>query len=189
MLYTHPHADHIHGIDELRSFNFVQKSTIPLYGNAWTCGDLRERFGYIFKPGPVEGGGIPLLELREFRAQAPRLSVEGVSVIPLPVEHGSKECVGYRFESVAYITDCSYIPPTSIDRLKGVEILILDCVRLLPHRTHFNLDKALEMAQGLGAKKTYLTHLGHDFEYQAMSRKLPKGIFLAYDGLKVRITA
>jgi len=185
VLYTHPHADHIHGIDELRSYNYAQKATIPLYGNAWSAQELRERFGYIFNPGPVEGGGIPLLSIHEFSTESSEIDVVGVPVIPISLKHGSKECVGYRIESVAYISDCSSLPEKSLERLQGLSALVLDCLRIAPHGTHFNLEQALEAAARIGAKKTYLTHLGHDFDYPKWVKKLPKGITLAYDGLTI----
>ncbi len=185
VLYTHPHADHIHGIDELRSFNFVQREKIPVYGNAWTCRELKTKFAYIFSPGPSAGGGIPHLELNEFDASVERLNVSDIEVIPLPVLHGQKECVGYRIGPVAYITDCSSIPQTSLDKLKGISHLILDCVRIQAHDTHFNLENALEAVQKIQPQSTYLTHLGHDFDFSTYSRILPKGVFLAYDGLRI----
>ena len=187
VFYTHPHADHIHGIDELRSYNFVQKAPIPLYGNAWLCEELRQKFRYIFRPAPVEGGGIPQLILNEFDPAAKELPVEGISVVPIPLQHGSKESVGYRFDSIAYITDCSYISTSSLDRLNGLSVLVLDCLRIKPHGTHFNLDQALEVISKVRPKQAYLTHMGHDFEYGKWAKKLPKGVALAYDGLKVRI--
>lgn len=188
VLYTHPHADHTHGIDELRSFNFIQKGSIPLYGNAWTYQDLIHKFGYIFNPPwKPEGGGIPLLEMNQIDAHLPELQILGQKIIPLPVQHGSKECVGYRLNAFAYVTDCSKIPETTLARMQGLSVLILDCVRLPSHPTHFNLDQALETVSILKPKRTFLTHLGHDFEYVSWNKKLPKGISLAYDGLKIKL--
>ncbi len=191
VLYTHPHTDHIHGIDELRCFNFSQKETIPLYGNSWTCEELRHRFGYIFDPGPVEGGGIPQLELHQFDPTAysirKPLRIKGVPILPLQLQHGSRECIGYRIESVAYVTDCSYIPEKTLDQMKGLKALVLDCVRPAPHRTHLNLDRALEVISKLKPRKTFLTHLGHEFDHKTWSKKLPKGVALAYDGLKITL--
>ena len=186
VLYTHPHADHTHGIDELRAFNFSQQSSIPAFGNTWTCTDLRHKFPYIFAPsGPAEGGGVPQIELRQFDAKQDSLSVAGVTVVPISLHHGSKESVGYRIETVAYVTDCSYIPEPSLDRLQGLSVLVLDCLRLQPHGTHFNLDQALDTVARLKPKRTFLTHLGHDFDYRKWNKKLPKGVSLAYDGLTV----
>lgn len=187
VLYTHPHADHIHGIDELRSFNFLQKEQIPLYGNDWTEGDLNERFPYIFNPTPVEGGGIPRLRFHKVDSKDQNLNLGDVPITPISLQHGAKECLGYRFDSIAYITDCSYIPPASMDRLRGLSVLFLDCVRLAPHPTHFNLDQALETISVLKPGKTFLTHLGHEFDFTVWSKKLPKGVFLSYDGLKVTL--
>jgi len=186
VLYTHPHADHIHGIDELRSYNFTQKASIPVYGNEWTCRELLAKFNYIFRPKPVEGGGIPLLDLIKIDPAKDEIRVQGVPIVPIPICHGSKEALGYRFNRVAYVTDCSYIPPSSIDRLKGLSVLILDCLRETKHRTHFNLDQALAVVDQLRPKKTFFTHLAHSVEYREWTRKLPSGVSLAYDGLKIR---
>lgn len=186
ILFTHPHADHVSGIDEIRSFNFIQKRRIPAYGNAWTCAELRVRFPYIFAPAKkIEGGGIPLIDLEEFSTKTQTLDIAGVPVRPIALTHGSEECVGYRFDALAYITDCNAIPKTSLDRLRGLDTLILDCLRLAPHGTHLNLERALETVRELRPRRTILTHLGHDFEYRQWTKKLPKGVALAYDGMTV----
>lgn len=186
VLYTHPHADHIHGIDELRSYNYLQRSVIPAYGNAWTVTELQEKFPYIFRPAKVvEGGGIPRIELRRVVSSAPWFEASGVRITPIGVEHGSRECLGYRIGSVAYVTDCSYIPELSLERLKGLSVLFLDCLRLARHGTHFNLDQALETVSKLRPRRTFFTHLGHDFEYLKWKKKLPKGVALAFDGLRI----
>jgi phosphoribosyl 1,2-cyclic phosphate phosphodiesterase len=187
VLYTHPHADHIHGIDELRSFNFIQKGKIPVYGNHWTCQELRIKFSYIFEPKPTLGGGIPELELHEINASLPEIDVLGVKIVPIPVQHGRMQCVGYRIGSTAYITDCSEIPEPSLEKLQGLSTLILDCVRLKPHGTHFNLDQALMAVEKIQPETTFLTHLSHDFEYTEWSKKLPEKVFLAYDGLNIQL--
>jgi phosphoribosyl 1,2-cyclic phosphate phosphodiesterase len=189
VLYTHPHADHIHGIDELRSYNYLQRASIPAYGNAWTCEELRQKFSYIFKPVHVEGGGIPQPELHEFEASVQTLDVLGVPVTPLSLKHGSRECIGYRIDSVAYVTDCSYIPPTTLERMKGLSVLVLDCLRLQPHGTHFHLEQALAIVEELSPKRTLLTHLGHDFDYEKWNKKLPSGVQLAYDGLRITMSS
>lgn len=186
VLFTHPHADHCHGIDELRSYNFLQNGSIPAYGNAWTSQELLSKFEYVFKAGPVEGGGKPQLDFKLIDSKVESFEVAGIPVTPISLQHGSKECLGYRFDSVAYITDCSYIASSSLDRLKGLSVLVLDCLRLEKHGTHFNLDQALEAISQLRPKKTFLTHLGHDFDYTRWAKKLPKGISLAYDGLKIK---
>ncbi len=185
VLYTHPHADHILGIDELRSFNYIQKERITLYGNAWTAETLKTAFPYIFKPRKIEGGGIPLLDFQEIRSETPSIPICGIPVTPISLRHGSQECLAYRVGPIAYVTDCNSIPETSMERLRDLDTLILDCVRIKPHDTHFNLEKALQMAQELKPRKTYLTHLGHDFDFVIWQKKLPRGVRLAYDGLRV----
>lgn len=193
VLYTHPHADHVSGIDEMRAFNFIQKQRIPAYGNAWTCEELASRFPYIFSPtGKIEGGGIPLLDLMRFDAQTDELSVVGLRVTPISLAHGSQECVGYRYGSLAYVTDCSSIPEPSLKRLEGLDTLVLDCLRIAPHGTHFNLEQSLSIIERLKPRRTVLTHLGHDFDYstwvgkKGKRGKLPARVTLAYDGLKLR---
>lgn len=186
ILYTHPHADHVHGIDEMRSYNFLQKAEIPAYCNAWTAKELREKFEYIFARGPVEGGGIPQLTIHQFPPDTIQLDVLGVRVVPIALRHGSKECTAYRVDDLAYVTDVSAFPHPAFERLKNLDILILDCVRYKAHKTHLTWDVALDIARQIGARKTYLTHLSHDFDYASVSKKLPKGVFLAYDGLTLQ---
>lgn len=186
VLYTHPHADHVHGIDELRSFNFIQKAQIPIYGNDWTCQELSAKFGYIFKPKQVEGGGIPQLVMHQFNPMEPEIEILGEKVVPLPLQHGSKESVGYRIDSVAYVTDCSYITPMSMERLQDLSVLVLDCLRHEPHATHYTLAQALETVKALKPKRTFLTHLGHEFDYAKGRKVLPKGVSFAYDGLVIK---
>jgi phosphoribosyl 1,2-cyclic phosphate phosphodiesterase len=193
ILYTHPHADHVSGIDEMRAFNYIQKERVPAYGNAWTCEELRSRFPYIFAPADkIEGGGIPLLDLRLFDGNSSKIEVAGLEIIPVPLAHGSQECIGYRYGSLAYVTDCSSIPEASLKRLEDLDTLVLDCLRIAPHGTHFNLEQSLAIVERLKAKRTVFTHLGHDFDYDAWCGtkrkrgKLPANVTLAYDGMKLR---
>jgi phosphoribosyl 1,2-cyclic phosphate phosphodiesterase len=186
VLYSHPHADHCHGIDDLRAFNFIQKGVLPVYGNAWTEREFQKKFPYAFSLKDPEGGGIPQLGFQLIPPEANTLDILGVPVTPLPCAHGSHESLGYRIDSVAYVTDTSYIPASTLDRMKDLSVLILDCVRIQAHPTHLNVDRALEVVSQLRPKRTFLTHLGHDFDYNTWSKKLPKGVALAYDGLKLR---
>ena len=186
VLYTHPHTDHINGCDELRAYNYTQKGPIPIHGTEWLVNEMRERFPYIFDGRTPEGGIIPTLTPHQFKDTSPKLEIQGVEVIPIALPHGSRETVGYRIDSVAYVADCSYIPKSSLERLKGLDVLILDCARLAPHNTHLHLDKSLEIVSELRPKKTFLTHLGHDFDYTKSAKKLPRGVKFAYDGLKIR---
>lgn len=187
ILYTHPHADHVSGIDEIRSFNYIQKQSIPAYGNRWTCEELNVRYPYIFKAtGKGEGGGVAQIDLHEFKASEISIDVAGIAVTPIALSHGSQECIGYRVGSLGYITDCSSISEPSLARLEKLDLLVLDCLRIEPHGTHFHLESALEIAKRLGARRTVLTHLGHDFDYPTWMKKLPRGVSLAYDGLVLR---
>ncbi|MEK7691124.1 MAG: MBL fold metallo-hydrolase, partial [Bdellovibrionota bacterium] len=138
VLFTHPHADHIHGIDELRSYTYVQGGRIPVFGNAWTESELRKKFEYIFQPAKsIEGGGIPMLDLHPIRGDEPVIDLLGIPVVPLRAAHGStNEVLGFRVDSVAYMTDCSYIPAETLGRMDGLVALVLDCVRIAPHDTH-----------------------------------------------------
>lgn len=187
ILFTHPHADHVSGIDEIRSFNFAQKQRIPAFGNAWTTDELRSRFPYIFLPAEKnEGGGIPQIDLHTFSGDVEKLEILGATFIPISVSHGSQECIGYRFGSVAYVTDCSYISESSLARMRNLDTLVLDCLRIAPHGTHFNLERALAVVEELKPRRTVLTHLSHDFDYDEWSKKLPPGTQLAYDGLVLK---
>jgi phosphoribosyl 1,2-cyclic phosphate phosphodiesterase len=188
VLLTHPHADHIMGLDELRAWNFSQKGRIPVFGNEWSERELLQKFEYIFKPRVIEGGGIPLLDLHRFDASAERLEVCGLTIIPIPLQHGSQECVAYRYNDLAYVTDCNVIPKTSLNRLQGLDTLVLDCLRLKPHGTHFHLEAALEMVETLKPRRTWLTHLGHELNYVEWKKKLPKNVAFAYDGLKITVS-
>ena len=186
VLVTHPHADHIGGVDELRSYNFVQKQTLPMYVHRWSEQELLHRFRYIFAPEkPIEGGGVASIDLHLLSDALADVEIQGVPVRVLPTRHGSEVCLGFRFGRLAYVTDCHWIPPETLAAMQGLEVLVLDCLRITPHSTHFNLDQALETVALLKPKKTFLTHLGHDFDDRKWKRKLPKGVFLAYDGLQV----
>ncbi len=183
VLFTHDHADHSHGIDDLRAFNFIQEDPIPCYANATTATELRRKFPYVFSGQPSEGGGIPKLRLETFAADAARIAPAGLPVVPLDLPHGSRRTAGFRFGDLAYVVDCHEVPEPALERLAQVRTLILDCVQSRPHRTHLYLETALAISHRIGAKITYLTHLGHEFAHDF---RLPKGIKLAYDGLTVK---
>lgn len=185
VLFSHPHSDHISGIDDLRAFNFLQNQSIPVYGHSWTETELKQRYAYIFSPTPSEGGGIPRLDFHRIDAKSHPVNIAGIPIGLLSVAHGRQETLGFRINDVAYVTDCHYIPAETRERMRGLEVLILDCVRIAPHPTHLNVDGALEVVRDLKPKRTFLTHLGHEFDYSDWNRKLPDGIELAYDGLRI----
>jgi len=183
VLFTHAHADHIHGIDDLRVFTVRGEKIIPIYGAAETLEMIRRGFSYIFTDAP-EPGFVPRLETIE--ANAP-FELFGLPVEPLELKHGDFPCQGYRIGPMAYLTDCNGIPRESRERLDDLELLVLDGLRLKPHATHFNLAQAIEAAQEIGARRTLLTHLSHEVDHERHNRELPPGIELAYDGLRIRL--
>ena len=184
ILFTHSHADHIFGLDEVRRFNSVQKSAIPAYGDARTVADLRHTFSYIFDERTHEGGGIPKVTLSTI---AGPFSLGGLEIVPVPVLHGKRPILGYRIGSFAYLTDCSAIPDASWPLLDGVRTLVLDALRVKPHPTHFTLDQAIAAAARIGATRTRFTHVCHDLGYVDTCARLPQGMELAYDGQVLEI--
>ncbi|MDP9122906.1 MAG: MBL fold metallo-hydrolase, partial [Acidobacteriota bacterium] len=172
ILFTHAHADHVFGLDDVRIFNFRQRSSIPCYGGATTLAALRRTFAYAFEDGQ-EGGGKPRLELIEVREP---FALLGAKVIPVPVWHGELEVFGYRIGSFAYVTDCNQIPELSFGLLAGVETLILDALRYRHHSTHFSVEEAVAVASRVGAARTILTHLAHEIDHDAPAVPLPAGV-------------
>lgn len=189
---THSHADHLHGIDDIRPFNFRQKIPIPLYAEAGVCTDIQVKFPYIFKPF-YEGGGVPRVHLHEVRgahfslnsANDPQL--HDLVIEPLRLEHGGISCLGFRIGKLAYLTDCNKIPDETIAKMQGLDVLILDCLRPKPHNTHLHEELAIDYAVQIGARKTIFTHMGYELEYQSFRKRLPRGMMPAYDGLRFRL--
>ena len=184
VFFTHHHADHVHGIDELRSFNFLQKEPIRCYGNNETLSRIERMFGYIFDNTPETGGGKPRLSMNPLKEA---VEVGKVAVRPVPVMHGDMEIYGYLINSVAYLTDCSKIPDASMEIIKGAETVILGALGLKKHSTHFTLEQAVEVIKILRPKRAYLTHLNHNIGHEAVSKTLPENVTLATDGLVIEI--
>jgi len=185
VLYTHHHADHVHGIDELRSFSYFNGTRIPCYGNAATLAELEKNFSYIFRGGVQTGGGLPNLALLEAPKEGFHLG--GVRVLPLDIRHGGLIILGYRLNDAAYITDCSGLPDETLERLAGLDLLILNAVGFEPHPTHFCLNDALKAVEAVRPRRTLLTHLNHKFDHEAVSRDLPENVALAFDGMCVEL--
>jgi phosphoribosyl 1,2-cyclic phosphate phosphodiesterase len=192
ILLTHTHADHLHGLDDIRPFNFFQQHQIPLYAEPHALEEIKLKFAYIFQTH-YEGGGVPRLELHPAQTAPFRLSacedkrLKKIEVTPLPVSHGRPTILGYRVGKIAYVTDCSYISDTTIALMQGLEVLVLDCLRPKPHTTHLHVELALDYARRIGAKKTVFTHMSWELEYDAFKKSLPRGIVPAYDGLQIKI--
>jgi phosphoribosyl 1,2-cyclic phosphate phosphodiesterase len=180
ILFTHSHADHIFGLDDVRRFNQMQGTRIPCYGDETTCDDLRRMFPYAFTAPKQRGGGVP--ELALFRLTGP-FTLGGVEIVPVPLFHGRLRVLGFRIGAFAYLTDCNRIPDESWPLLEGVRTVILDALRRRPHSTHFNLDEAVAVAVRLGVARAYFTHISHDLAHAETCAQLPAGIELAYDGL------
>jgi phosphoribosyl 1,2-cyclic phosphate phosphodiesterase len=183
ILFTHGHADHILGLDDVRRFNTLMKQPMALYGDETTLDEIRRTFSYVFSPNTPKGGGIPKLEL--FTIAGP-FSFGALEVVPVPIWHGARPILGLRLGAVAYLTDCSGIPDSSWPLLDGIDVLVIGALRQQPHPTHFSLDQAIEAAHRIGARRTYFTHMCHDLPHAATCDRLPPGITLAYDGLSVR---
>lgn len=182
VLYTHAHADHIHGIDDLRAFNLAAGGhAIPCYGNAETIGRIRSIFEYIFR---VDGrdGWKPNLTTTEVLSE---FGLFGDRIVPIEIMHGEAVILGYRIGPFAYLTDCSAIPPGSMEKLRGLEVLILGALRQKPHPTHFSIKQAIEASAAIGPQRTIFTHLGHNLDYGRDSAALPEGFELAYDGMVI----
>jgi len=183
VLYTHPHADHLLGFDDIRSINRVTGKQIPCYGNKYTINEIKRVFPYIFD-AIQKGGGLPQVT---FYIMEQATVVSGVKIIPLPVKHGKLDILGYRIGNMAYITDCSYIPEETYYLLKGIDLLIIGALRYRKHKTHMNIEEAISVVKKTGVTRAFFTHMSHDIEYIETMKHLPDFISLAYDGLKVEI--
>jgi len=180
VLFTHDHADHVNGIDDLRVFNYIQKAPIPLYADAPVLANIRRRFRYCFRP-PQIGGGVPLLTLHRIHPGKP-FTVNGIAITPVPIKHGVLDILGFRIGPFAYFTDCSAVPETSLPLLQGTQILIVDALRRRPHSTHFNLDEALAFSARLAPQQTWFTHVADEMEHFETNASLPLNAQLLRDG-------
>jgi phosphoribosyl 1,2-cyclic phosphate phosphodiesterase len=180
VLYTHGHADHVLGLDDLRRYNVVQRAAIPCYAEPAVWESLHKTFYYAFDGIERHGGGIPQIDARVIDGP---FDVGGVVVRPVRLFHGPMPILGFRFGSFAYLTDCNRIPDESWPAIAGVDTLVLDALRDKPHPTHFTVAEALDAIACLRPKRAFLTHMSHDLGHEATSRRLPPGVELAYDGL------
>jgi phosphoribosyl 1,2-cyclic phosphate phosphodiesterase len=183
VLYTHAHADHVFGLDELRLFNWRMGGAMPVYGSPITLAAIRRTFWYVFEDVEA-GGGKPLLEMHAVEGPFELL---GRTIVPVPVEHGRLPVTGWRIGRFAYLTDVSAIPDSSYPLLAGLDVLVLSALRHRPHPTHLHLSRALDEAARIGAARTLFTHIAHEIAHAAVEPTLPAGVELAYDGLTVEV--
>jgi len=184
IFFTHAHADHIFGFDELRRFNHLTRKPLVAYGDESTLAAIRKAFWYAYDPGAHKGGGVP--DVRLCAVGGP-FGLAGREILPVPVRHGTTTVNGVRIGSFAYVTDCNAIPPASMDLLRGLDVLVLDALRHKTHPTHFTLAQAVAVSEALGPRQTYFTHMCHDLPHEATCASLPAGVTLAYDGLVIDV--
>jgi len=178
ILITHPHADHIHGLDDIRIFS--REKEIPVYGSQGTLEELRLRFSYIFEK-TQEGGGKPRISLNPVVPGVP-FRFRNRDFLPVGIKHGELDILGYRWDRTAYLTDCSAVPEASRSLLAGLDLLILGTLRHRPHPTHFSVSESLALIRDLQPRRVLFTHMCHDLEHQELDRELPEHVSPAYDG-------
>jgi len=184
VLYTHTHADHLNGIDDLRSFSDKMR-TLPLYGDEKTIKEIRNRFSYI-EMGTLNNTNIPNLSLNVLRPYE-KVSVEDFEITPLIVNHGKLEIFGYKIFNSAYLTDCNNIPIETMKYLNNLDLLILDALQHRTHKTHFTLEEAIEVAKEIGAKQTLFTHIAHGIKHERDSKLLGENMAISYDTLSIEL--
>ena len=190
-IITHTHADHVHGIDDLRTFGIFKGGPIPLYSNQRSIEDIKHKFSYIFDNSHKSlGGGVPKLDVHKVSDFEP-VSVLGEEFLFFEMPHGRVKTLGMMHSKLAYVVDCITIPQKAIQLMqqRELEILIIDCARRAPHDTHLHLDKALKYIEQIAPKQAYLTHLGHDFDYNELTQELKTrghhNVSVSFDGLSL----
>lgn len=192
VLYTHTHADHVFGMDDLRAFNYINKCAIPIFATADSAAELRRMFSYVFFPDPNYKGALPpVVELNEI-VPGQSFKVGGVDILPVALKHGPLDIVGFRVGNFAYLTDCSHIPAETRAALTGLEVVILDGLRFRYHPTHFDIESAIKELEIWRPQRAYLTHMSHEVDYDEGNRRIAElttlDVQLAYDGLQIELT-
>ena len=180
VLFTHGHADHLHGLDDVRCFCFDRDQPLPCYGDERTLDRIRRVFDYAFDSPYAHS--LPQLDLRRIDPLEP-LNLFGIRVQPITVMHGSLPVLAFRIGDFAYVTDCNAIPSDSMDQLRDLDTLILDALRPKEHPTHFSVAQALEVVAEVKPRRAYFTHVAHELDHHSTNQTLPAGVELAYDGL------
>jgi phosphoribosyl 1,2-cyclic phosphate phosphodiesterase len=189
VLYTHDHADHTHGIDDLRAVYFNIKRRVPVWADAATRATLEARFEYCFRQRP--GSGYPaILEASTITPPAP-VTIDGrggaVEAVPIPLDHGEISALGFRFGNVAYSPDVGGIPESSVPLLQGLDLWIIDALRPTPHPAHLSVQQALDWVARVGARRAILTHMTVELDYATLSRQVPPHVQVGYDGMVVEV--
>lgn len=183
VLYTHDHADHISGLDDLRGFSLITKSPIPVFANSETANTIKTNYYYIFNNKNIKTP-VPKINLNTISGP---INLIGETFIPIDIKHGSKEVLAYKFHNCLYCTDCNYIPKHSRHFFNNLDVLIIDTLRFASNVSHFNFRQALEIIKIYKPKKAYLTHITHYLDYDEVMELLPDNVYMAYDGLKVTV--
>jgi phosphoribosyl 1,2-cyclic phosphate phosphodiesterase len=182
-VFTHAHADHVLGLDDIRVFYFRQGQPIPIYADPRCMASIRRIFAYIFD-GTYKYGGVAKLDPHVIEGE---FELWGLKLIPVPVLHGDLPVLGFRFGKAAYVTDFSTIPDASLALLEGLDVLILDALRHKPHPTHSNLEQSLALVERLKPRRALFTHIAHEMAHEETNATLPAHVRLAYDGQKVEL--
>jgi phosphoribosyl 1,2-cyclic phosphate phosphodiesterase len=188
VLYTHDHADHTHGIDDLRALSGHRRGTLPIYGPADALERMTRKFDYVFDPAvrPIPGSARPAVTITPLEPGT-AVTIAGMEVVPLAFDHGPTTVFGYRFGRIAYVTDVKSIPDPARRALQGVRVLVLNALWYREHPTHLSIPEAVETARAIGAEQTYLTHLTHETGHAELEAELPPAVRPAYDGLVVEV--
>jgi phosphoribosyl 1,2-cyclic phosphate phosphodiesterase len=184
VIFTHSHADHLMGLDDVRPFNFRQKGQIPIFAAPETMAAIQRCFQYIFDNGKKESN-VPKLDARVLDGAS--FDVFGMEFTPIPILHGSQTIYGFRFGGAAYLTDHSEIPESSMEMLKGLDVLFLDALRYKPHPTHSTVERSIRTVDQLAPHRAFFTHICHDLGHERAESMLPPHIRLAYDGLEIQV--
>lgn len=186
VVYTHAHVDHFFGLDELRVIQYYLQGPIHIYCSEEVHHRLEVVYAHIFDPYVQKGGGILSVEVHPAEG---RFRAGAMELLTLPVFHGGQPVQGYRWGGLAYITDCSHIPDSTLELLEGVEVLVLDALRHKSHETHFNLEQALAVVECLKPRQTWFIHMTHDLQHAETNAGLPEGVELSYDGLEIELSS
>lgn len=183
VLYTHHHVDHILGLDDIRQINQRLDKYIDIFGNKTTMDEIKITFRYAFDRELIHYKAVPLFNINVIENAS--FVYRKTEIIPIEVMHGRIKIFGYRIKNFAYITDCSEIPEEEYEKLKNLDVLVINALRRRPHPTHMNIENAIKVTERIRPQKTYFTHITHDINYDEISPTLPENIYLAYDGLEI----